>query len=53
MPRADDELLKVTLNLYLADVTFLEAHFGRGWSTEARACIHDWVRRLKEPEDAE
>lgn len=39
----DDELRKVTLNLYAADCIWLEAHHGRGWTERIRQHIHQYV----------
>lgn len=48
---ADDPLLKVTLNLYEADVHYLRATYGEGWSTRLRQMVHHEVikRQIEAP----
>lgn len=41
--RSDDELRKVTLNLYEADCVWLEREYGRGWTERVRQHIHNEV----------
>ena len=43
MRTSDDPLLKVTLNLYAADVDRLRYLYGFGWSAQARSIIHKAV----------
>lgn len=44
--KSDDPLQKITLNLYEADVAALEAYYGRGWSEQVRALVHDHAYKL-------
>jgi hypothetical protein len=44
MNEADEPLRKVTLNLYRADVEWLEKKFGFGWTEQVRLA----VRRLRQ-----
>jgi hypothetical protein len=39
----NDQLLKVTLNLYRDDVTEMEQIFGHGWSAELRELLHRYL----------
>ena len=39
----NDGLLKVTLNLYRADVAEMERIFGYGWSAELRELLHNYL----------
>jgi len=49
--RSDDPLRKVTLNLYAADVEWLEKAYGHGWTERVRQHIHQEVtyRQLSNP----
>ena len=41
--RSDEPLLKVTLNLYSADVDALRAYYGHGWSEQVRQVVHQHI----------
>ena len=43
----NDALLKVTLNLYRADVDEMEHVFGYGWSAELRELLHNYLVRRR------
>ena len=43
----NDALLKVTLNLYRADVDEMEQVFGYGWSAELRELLHNYLARRR------
>lgn len=45
-PHPDAPLRKTTLNLYLADVSVLERHYGFGWSEQVRQIVHRHVQTL-------
>lgn len=42
----DQELRKVTLNLYEEDCRLLERFYGHGWSVEARQAVHRFALGL-------
>lgn len=44
--KADEPLRKVTLNLYEADCEAFEAFYGRGWSEQVRALVHNQAFKL-------
>jgi hypothetical protein len=43
----NDELLKVTINLYRADVAEMERIFGYGWSAELRELLHNYLNKRR------
>ena len=43
----NDELLKVTINLYRDDVAEMERIFGHGWSAELRELLHNYLVRRR------
>lgn len=45
--RSDDQLRKVTLNLYEADCAWLERVYGRGWTERIRQHIQMMVHERK------
>lgn len=45
-PKAGEPLLKITLNLYKADVRALETYYGRGWSEQVRVLVRDHTFKL-------
>lgn len=44
----DAPLTKITLNLYTADVTYLQSRFISGYTEEIRKIVRMWVREDKE-----
>jgi hypothetical protein len=46
---AGPPLLKVTLNLYEADVIAMEAHYGRGWTTIVRELVAAHIPHVRRP----
>lgn len=48
MQISDRPLRKVTLNLYEADVEWLQAHYGYGYSEVIRKAVRDFVREIKD-----
>lgn len=44
--KSDDPLRKVTLNLYEADCLTFESYYGRGWSEQVRALVHEQAFKL-------
>jgi len=48
MRMAGDKLRKVTLNLYDADVEWLQKYYGHGYSEAIRHYIHREVNHLKQ-----
>jgi uncharacterized protein (DUF4415 family) len=48
--KPSEELRKVTLNLYDADVIEMERRFGHGWSADLRELLHNYLARKLEHE---
>jgi hypothetical protein len=52
MPRLpEQDLQKVTINLYRSDVASLQSHYGWGWSEQVRNLVRDFVRRRQQASD--
>ena len=53
MRKSDEPIRKVTLNLYVYDILWLEQHDGRGWTETVRNLVrqHIQARRRRNADD--
>jgi len=52
MPTVGEELRKITINMYVKDMEWLERRFGQGGVSDAiRGIIRNYVRRVQSQED--